>query len=511
MNMDQFQNDLIVLVTAEAKNGPPTNCPFGLVIKCYLQLGGVPFKMIHQPHSDSDKLPYIECGSLRASDDEDRNLVEILKQSKLVDLDYWVGDQSKQELEKGKLFINILTNAIQYQTQGEADKVHEMQPMTIDAFHELSNILNNQPYFLGDRPTSLDAYFLGRALFIIHALKGTSLENLLKVHSNLERCVDNAIEFLGKETNWYVENEMKITAPIRHSSYRSLTTCTVLSIPRSFQPYHIQYFTSSTKSQKVVASGSFGDVHKGWLFGCESGSPGKMLIAVKKSHQLRARDEEKQWENEIFYLSNMSHPNIIKLLGYAMIGKQYCLVYEYMQKKSLSRNLQDINWSATKRIALGSARAMEYLHTRDPPIIFADFKPANIVLDENLNPKLTDFGIAEEEGNTSHGGTKGSTDPFTVNYGLRTMETDIFSMGMLLLQLLTKEKDPELLNFPDNWKEVSTIAECLPHESLQPGCTKPQAYMLAELASTYSRTSEKEEGKEHLHLEIADVSNRHYI
>ncbi|XP_028769590.1 probable serine/threonine-protein kinase PBL21 isoform X1 [Neltuma alba] len=151
-------------------------------------------------------------------------------------------------------------------------------------------------------------------------------------------------------------------------------------------------------------------------------------------------------------LSLLHHSNLVTLFGYCTDGDQRLLVYEYMPMGSLEDHLFDIkpnqellSWNDRMKIAVGAARGLEYLHCKaNPPVIYRDLKSANILLDNDFNPKLSDFGLAKlgPVGDNTHVstrvmGTYGYCAPEYAMSGKLTLKSDIYSFGVVLMELIT--------------------------------------------------------------------------
>ncbi|KAJ6804382.1 putative serine/threonine-protein kinase PBL21 [Iris pallida] len=148
----------------------------------------------------------------------------------------------------------------------------------------------------------------------------------------------------------------------------------------------------------------------------------------------------------------LRHSNLVNLYGYCAEGDERLLVYEYMPQGSLEDHLFDLSpdkkpldWNTRIKIALGTARGLTYLHdVANPPVIYRDMKAANILLDDNFNPKLSDFGLAKlgPVGDRTHVstrvmGTFGYCAPDYARSGKLTLKSDVYSFGVLLLELIT--------------------------------------------------------------------------
>ncbi|URE22205.1 STYKc [Musa troglodytarum] len=182
-------------------------------------------------------------------------------------------------------------------------------------------------------------------------------------------------------------------------------------------------------------------------------------------------------------LSLLHHPKLVKLLGYCADGNHRILVYEYMPLGSLEQHLlgaclQDsihikpnakpLDWHTRMKIAAGAAKGLEYLHEiATPPVIYRDFKASNILLDEEYNPKLSDFGLAKvgPVGDKSHVstrvmGTYGYCAPEHAITGQLTKMSDVYSFGVVLLELITGRRAIDL-NRPKREQHLVHWAEPL--------------------------------------------------
>ncbi|URD84520.1 serine threonine-protein kinase, partial [Musa troglodytarum] len=167
--------------------------------------------------------------------------------------------------------------------------------------------------------------------------------------------------------------------------------------------------TNNFKAESVLGEGGFGRVYKGHL------EDANQDIAVKQL-QRNGLQGNREFLVEVLMLSLLHHPNLVNLVGYCADGDQRILVYECMQLGSLEDHLLDLSsnkkpldWSTRMKIAEGAARGLEYLHDiANPPVIYRDFKASNILLDEEYNPKLSDFGLAKvgPVGDKSHVSTR---------------------------------------------------------------------------------------------------------
>ncbi|KAG8067023.1 hypothetical protein GUJ93_ZPchr0005g14592 [Zizania palustris] len=202
--------------------------------------------------------------------------------------------------------------------------------------------------------------------------------------------------------------------------------------------------TKNFRSDCLLGEGGFGMVYKGKL---DNGQ----LVAVKQL-DLNGFQGNQEFLVEVMMLSLLHHPNLVRLVGFCADGNQRLLVYEYMALGSLADHLLDntadqaaLSWHVRMKIAHGTAKGLEYLHEKaNPPVIYRDLKSANILLDEQHNPKLSDFGLAKlgpVEGkahiSTPVMGTYGYCAPEYIRTGQLTTKTDVYSYGVFLLELIT--------------------------------------------------------------------------
>ncbi|XP_062087057.1 serine/threonine-protein kinase RIPK-like isoform X1 [Humulus lupulus] len=158
-------------------------------------------------------------------------------------------------------------------------------------------------------------------------------------------------------------------------------------------------------------------------------------------------------QSEVVYLGLLRHPHLVKLIGYCCEEEYRLLVYEYMPKGSLEHQLftrynVPLPWSTRMKIALGAAKGLAFLHGYKQPAIHRDFKPANILLDSDYTPKLSDFGLAKDPDSEDEGtvvstpimGTEGYAAPEYIKKGRLTAMIDVYSFGVVLLELITGRK-----------------------------------------------------------------------
>ncbi|URE41843.1 serine threonine-protein kinase [Musa troglodytarum] len=211
--------------------------------------------------------------------------------------------------------------------------------------------------------------------------------------------------------------------------------------------------TRNFKPDSVLGEGGFGRVYKGWvdektLNPTRSGIG--MIVAVKKLNPESLQGLE-EWQSEVNFLGRLSHPNLVRLLGYCWEERELLLVYEYMAKGSLENHLfrkgkayEPLSWDLRMKIAIGAARGLAFLHLSEKQVIYRDFKASNILLDANFDPKLSDFGLAKNgpTGEQSHVttrvmGTYGYAAPEYVATGHLYVKSDVYGFGVVLLEMLS--------------------------------------------------------------------------
>ncbi|KAI3495258.1 hypothetical protein L1887_37506 [Cichorium endivia] len=210
--------------------------------------------------------------------------------------------------------------------------------------------------------------------------------------------------------------------------------------------------TDNFSYRNKLGEGGFGAVYKGMM---DHGQQ----IAVKRLSGHSGQGIE-EFKNEIVLISKLQHRNLVKLLGCCFEGKERLLIYEYMINKSLDTFLFDpkkrrqLDWATRFNIIQGIGRGLIYLH-RDSSlrIIHRDLKCSNILLDEKMNPKISDFGLArtfqltQELANTRRiVGTYGYMSPEYAMRGVISEKSDVFSYGVMLLEIISGKRNTEFIH-----------------------------------------------------------------
>ncbi|KDP23043.1 hypothetical protein JCGZ_00508 [Jatropha curcas] len=246
----------------------------------------------------------------------------------------------------------------------------------------------------------------------------------------------------------------------------------------SFTLRQIKAATNNFDRANKIGEGGFGPVYKGLL------SDGT-VIAVKQLSS-KSKQGNREFVNEIGMISALQHPHLVKLYGCCIEGNQLLLVYEYMENNSLARALfgpeehrLNLDWPTRQKICVGIARGLAFLHEESRlKIVHRDIKATNVLLDKNLNPKISDFGLAklDKEENTHIStriaGTFGYMAPEYAMRGHLTDKADVYSFGIVALEIVSgrsntsnrhnmKKDDFYLLDWACVLKEKGRLLELL--------------------------------------------------
>ncbi|KAH9651097.1 Receptor-like serine/threonine-protein kinase SD1-6 [Citrus sinensis] len=210
--------------------------------------------------------------------------------------------------------------------------------------------------------------------------------------------------------------------------------------------------TENFSMQCKLGEGGFGPVYKGRLFNGQE-------VAVKRLSS-QSGQGLKEFKNEMMLIAELQHRNLVRILGCCVEQGEKILILEYMPNKSLDVYLFDpikkrlLDWEARIRIIQGIAQGLLYLHQYSRlRIIHRDLKASNVLLDKDMNPKISDFGLArmfggdELQGNTKRiVGTYGYMSPEYALDGLFSIKSDVFSFGILMLETLSSRKNTGVYN-----------------------------------------------------------------
>ncbi|CAA2955752.1 serine threonine- kinase At3g51990 [Olea europaea subsp. europaea] len=241
----------------------------------------------------------------------------------------------------------------------------------------------------------------------------------------------------SKKSHHYSEKEKEKPNKIQEFNYKDL-----------------QAATNNFSDQKLLGRGSHGLVYKGVLQG--------RLVAIKKSSrtaQMSVTDSPNEVENEIDILSKLQGPRLVNLVGFSKNDSlDRLLVVEFMRNGTLYDVLHSSSrpptWGRRIKLALQTAKAIDTLHSSSPPVIHRDIKSANVLIDRNFNARLGDFGLAlrcvddYRLRSTPPAGTMGYLDPCYVTPGNLSTKTDVFSFGILLLEIISGRKAIDMGHSP---------------------------------------------------------------
>lgn len=214
----------------------------------------------------------------------------------------------------------------------------------------------------------------------------------------------------------------------------------------------LRIITANFRQDRVLGGGGFGSVYKGFISEDLREGLQSVPVAVKVHDGDNSYQGHREWLAEVIFLGQLSHPNLVKLIGYCCEDEHRVLIYEFMARGSVESNLFSqvllpLPWSIRMKIAFGAAKGLAFLHEAEKPVIYRDFKTSNILLDMDYNAKLSDFGLAKDgpEGDKSHVstrimGTYGYAAPEYIMTGHLTPRSDVYSFGVVLLELLTGRK-----------------------------------------------------------------------
>ncbi|XVF27804.1 hypothetical protein REPUB_Repub14bG0140300 [Reevesia pubescens] len=248
----------------------------------------------------------------------------------------------------------------------------------------------------------------------------------------------------------------------------------------------IEAATNKFSIDNKLGEGGFGPVFKGIL-------PNGQEIAVKRL-SVRSSQGAEEYKNEVALVAKLQHRNLVRLLGFCLEGEEKLLVYEFVPNKSLDLFLFDLekrgelDWTKRYKIIGGIARGILYLHEDSRlKIIHRDLKTSNILLDGDMNPKISDFGMArifgvdQSEGNTSRiVGTYGYMPPEYAMHGQFSVKSDVYSFGVVILEIITGKKN-------NNFQQTDEAEDFLSYVWKHWNSGTPLELLDPSLISSYSR------------------------
>ncbi|KAH8936715.1 hypothetical protein BDL97_17G098900 [Sphagnum fallax] len=265
----------------------------------------------------------------------------------------------------------------------------------------------------------------------------TNVLNRLKLMSSKGKAIEKY-----KEELEFLQQQLLETSPLRAFTFEELSAA-----------------TQGFKRSLVLGEGGFGEVYEGYLIDHSAASTHPENAAFKYQHvavkRLRQGGQQghREWLNEVSFLGRLHHPNLVWLIGYCAqltkLKEERLLVYEFVLHGSLDNLLFQTSdfwlpmpWNRRVDVAIDAARGLAFLH--DHQVINRDIKPSNILVDHNFVAKLSDFGLAHmgPESDSSHVttrvlGTLEYAAPEYIQTGHLTLQSDIWSFGIVLLELLS--------------------------------------------------------------------------
>ncbi|CAN1307182.1 Protein STRUBBELIG-RECEPTOR FAMILY 2, partial [Linum perenne] len=214
---------------------------------------------------------------------------------------------------------------------------------------------------------------------------------------------------------------------------------------RVYTVAELQFATNSFSEDHLLGEGSLGNIYRAEF-------PDGQVLAVKNINTVpMSFDEEELLMEVIWTVSRLRHSNLVALLGYCVEHGQHLLVYEHVRSLPLDdllhgQRYKPLPWIARLNVALGVARSLEYLHcTFSPPVAHGNVKAANVLLDEDLVPRVCDSGLAILRTLTCNSVKTGYIAPEHGEPGIDATKGDVFAFGVLLLELLTGRKPFDVL------------------------------------------------------------------
>ncbi|KAL8252309.1 hypothetical protein R6Q59_036002 [Mikania micrantha] len=374
-------------------------------------------------------------------------LLEVLCRKRAVDksldeeewgLVTWVQDSIKE---------GNLKNIIDLDIRGE------ISPKCLKEYVKLAErCLHNSPKH---RPTMAEILFSLESVMAIQEKFNNSLQSASRT---LFGRMVNLFPFSSNQEN-SVQGDLNLSTTSKGNNMFPLMKEVPAHFPspspilKEFRFSDLEKATGRFSPDLLLGEGGFGKVFLGWVKE-NTLAPSKqgvgMSVAVKRLDK-ESFQGAAEWQAEVNFLGHLDHPNIIRLMGYCREELEHLLVYEYMSNKSFDRFLfsdiaELLSWGTRLSIMIGVARGLAYLHLKN--IIHRDLKPSNILLNEDFNAKLGDFGLARKCGSETEEthvstrvmGTYGYAAPEYVTTGHMTAKCDIYGLGVVLLESVTGRK-----------------------------------------------------------------------
>lgn len=303
-----------------------------------------------------------------------------------------------------------------------------------------------------DKPHDKDS---GKMLGHLVRTKSSDADNLSQC-SSVYQCDRAGSSYSGDEGN-------SGNARRQYTQYATVSASPLVGLPEFshlgwghwFTLRDLEHSTNRFSKENIIGEGGYGVVYRGRLI---NGTD----VAIKKLLNNMGQ-AEKEFRVEVEAIGHVRHKNLVRLLGYCVEGIHRMLVYEYVNNGNLEQWIHGamrqhgvLTWEARMKIVLGIAKALSYLHEAiEPKVVHRDIKSSNILIDEDFNGKLSDFGLAKMLGagkshiTTRVMGTFGYVAPEYANTGLLNEKSDVYSFGVLLLEAVTG-RDPVDYGRPAN-------------------------------------------------------------
>ncbi|KAI4350000.1 hypothetical protein L6164_010533 [Bauhinia variegata] len=275
-------------------------------------------------------------------------------------------------------------------------------------------------------------------IFMLRRLKSSSKNGTFKDDSRVLQ--DPSSRFMTS-TALNITSSPDVKGGCFYGGNLSRTPATKFRGVQVFTYRELELATDGFSEANMIGKGEFGLMYRGVL------SDG--TLAAIKMLSREDKQGERGFRVEVDLLSRLHSPYLVQLLGYCADQHHRLLIFELMHNGSLQQNIhnqsQPLDWSTRMRIALDCARALEFLHEHAvPPVIHRDFKCNNVLLDQNFRAKVSNFGLAKRGSEKINGqvstrvlGTTGYLAPEYASTGKLTTKSDVYSYGVVLLELLT--------------------------------------------------------------------------
>ncbi|CAI9758696.1 unnamed protein product [Fraxinus pennsylvanica] len=258
---------------------------------------------------------------------------------------------------------------------------------------------------------------------------------------------------------FFYTRKRKPRSRVSGTARKEVIVFTDIGVPLTFE--NVVRATGSFNASNCIGNGGFGATYKAEV------APG-VLVAIKRLALGRFQGDQ-QFDAEIKTLGRLHHPNLVTLIGYHASETEMFLIYNYLPGGNLEKFIQErstraVDWRILHKIALDIARALSYLHDQCAPrVLHRDVKPSNILLDEDCNAYLSDFGLArllgtsETHATTGVAGTFGYVAPEYAMTCRVSDKADVYSYGVVLLELMSDKKalDPSFSSYGNGFNIVT--------------------------------------------------------